>query len=241
VSGSSVARVLAGILVLVPGVAQPQTREIDPITLIVGPSFSLAAAPEFVAARDIDNDGLDDGVAASTREDFVDILLSKGDGSFRPGITYPVGRLLGDVTTLDYDGDGNLDIASLDQEGGVAIGRGLGDGRFDPPVFLEGDRFGQGIQGGDLDHRDGPDIVTGNGRSKNISVFINRGGNLGFLQPVEYGVGGDVIGDDVRGVNIALGDPAVEMCAAFDTNGDRSVTVDEIVQAVNAALSGCPA
>lgn len=195
-SPASLARILAVGLLLLPGAAQSQN--LDPITLVVGPSFHLPAGPEYAASGDIDNDGLDDGVIASTREHFVSVLLSAGDGSFRTGITFPVGARLGDVTTLDYNGDGNLDIAAIDQRGGISIASGLGDGRFNPPIFLRGDRLGQGIQAGDLDNRNGPDIVTANGRSKNLSVFINRGGNLGFFQSVEYGVGGNVIGDDVR-------------------------------------------
>jgi hypothetical protein len=189
---------LAVSLLLTAAAAPSQTREIDPITLVVGPAFSLPSGPEYVASGDIDKDGLDDAVVTSTSEDFVSILLSAGDGAFRTAITYPVARRLGDATTLDYNSDGNLDIATLYQQGGIAIGGGLGDGRFNPPIFFTGDRLGQGIQAGDLDNQNGPDIATGNGRSKNVSIFINRGGNLGFLQGVEYEVGGDIIDDDIR-------------------------------------------
>lgn len=46
--------------------------------------------------------------------------------------------------------------------------------------------------------------------------------------------------DLVTGVNLALGLSNAGMCASADLNGDQAVTVDELVQAVNAALSGCP-
>lgn len=45
----------------------------------------------------------------------------------------------------------------------------------------------------------------------------------------------------VIGVNIALGAVSVDTCAAFDTNHDRTVTVDELVAAVQNALNGCGA
>ncbi|HVM95588.1 MAG TPA: hypothetical protein VMT89_04330, partial [Candidatus Acidoferrales bacterium] len=45
----------------------------------------------------------------------------------------------------------------------------------------------------------------------------------------------------VRGVRIALGDAALDECAAMDRNGDGHVTVDELVQAVASLLDGCPA
>lgn len=41
-------------------------------------------------------------------------------------------------------------------------------------------------------------------------------------------------------VNIANGTVPVSACPAGDQNGDRAVTIDEILAAVNNALSGCP-
>jgi hypothetical protein len=44
----------------------------------------------------------------------------------------------------------------------------------------------------------------------------------------------------IRGVNIALGNTAVDDCPAMDNSGNGTVTVDELILAVNAALDGCP-
>ena len=44
----------------------------------------------------------------------------------------------------------------------------------------------------------------------------------------------------VTGINIALGNVAMDACLRFDGNADELVTVDEIVRAVNAGLGGCP-
>ena len=43
----------------------------------------------------------------------------------------------------------------------------------------------------------------------------------------------------VKGVNIALGNLALDQCPAFNCNGTGVVTVDCLVKAVNAALNGC--
>jgi hypothetical protein len=43
----------------------------------------------------------------------------------------------------------------------------------------------------------------------------------------------------VRGLNIALGDASLDVCPAMDRNHDGSVSVNELVVAVNSALSGC--
>jgi hypothetical protein len=41
------------------------------------------------------------------------------------------------------------------------------------------------------------------------------------------------------GVNIALGDAALESCPMFDCNGSRRLTIDCLVRAVDASLNGC--
>ena len=58
--------------------------------------------------------------------------------------------------------------------------------------------------------------------------------------------GGDCDGDGtvgvdelVRGVSIALGVLPLEACAAVDTNGSTSVTIDELIGALDRALRGC--
>jgi hypothetical protein len=43
----------------------------------------------------------------------------------------------------------------------------------------------------------------------------------------------------VRGVNIALRLLSIDACPPFDTSGNGSVEVSEIVAAVRAALLGC--
>jgi hypothetical protein len=41
-------------------------------------------------------------------------------------------------------------------------------------------------------------------------------------------------------VNIALGAAAIDTCAAVDADADGTVAVNELIAAVNRALSGCP-
>ena len=42
------------------------------------------------------------------------------------------------------------------------------------------------------------------------------------------------------GVNIALGNASVCACPAFDRDSDDTVSIAEIIAAVNSALTGCP-
>lgn len=52
--------------------------------------------------------------------------------------------------------------------------------------------------------------------------------------------GGSVSVDElVSGVSIVLGNAPLSSCPVFDSSGDGQVTVNELIQAVNAALVGC--
>jgi hypothetical protein len=44
----------------------------------------------------------------------------------------------------------------------------------------------------------------------------------------------------LRAVNVALGSTPLTACAAADRDGEGTVTIDELVVAVDAALEGCP-
>jgi hypothetical protein len=43
----------------------------------------------------------------------------------------------------------------------------------------------------------------------------------------------------IKGVNIALGSAMLDTCQQSDADGTRTVTINELIIAVNNALSGC--
>jgi len=53
------------------------------------------------------------------------------------------------------------------------------------------------------------------------------------------GDGSASIDELLTGVAIALGERLLNDCSSLDTNGDSVVTIDELIKAVNAALTGC--
>lgn len=170
----------------------------DPITLIVGPPQQVPGGPQYAAVGDINNDGFGDAVVSTERDDQVVALLSTGAGSFATAITFPVGKRVGDLELADFNGDGNLDIGVVDERGGVFTISGLGDGRFSGAVFYEGTRRSEALAIADVDLKNGPDIITANGRDNTISVFLNRGSNRGFERGVQYSVGGNSEPDDIE-------------------------------------------
>lgn len=88
-------------------------------------------------------------------------------------------------------------------------------------------------------------------RTSNVLASLTSAAVLLCAWPAAAGGGttcaGDCNGDGnvsvdelVIGVNIALGNAALENCPSFDSNADGSVTVDEVIAAMTHALIGCP-
>jgi hypothetical protein len=103
------------------------------------PTFARADYPQlggnFVAA-DFNGDGRQDlaGSAATA----VAVLLNNGSGSFAARAQFPVGGNMQDLAAGDFNGDGNVDLAVTinNQQIGLSLLAGNGDGTFDSPVNL---------------------------------------------------------------------------------------------------------
>ena len=63
----------------------------------------------------------------------VSIFLGNGNGTFQPQVTYSVGTLPVGIVTSDFNGDGKLDLAVLN-DGTISILLGNGDGTFQAQV-----------------------------------------------------------------------------------------------------------
>ena len=61
----------------------------------------------------------------------MSVLLSNGDGTFQPQVTYAVGDGPVSIVTGDFTGDGRTDLAVVDGNG-IDLLIGKGDGTFEP-------------------------------------------------------------------------------------------------------------
>lgn len=200
--------------------------------------------PAGLVIRDVDGDGRADVVVANQGSDSVSALLGTGDGGFDVVTEVPVGGFPEAVAVADLDGDGALDIVSADSFGteefplgSLSAVPGLGGGDFGQAVAFEVGDAPFDVLSVDLDGNGSLDVITANSGGGSITVLLNLAG--GVCVGDCNGNGSVEINELVRGVNIALGSQEIEVCPAFDNDGDERVTVNELVLAVGNSLRGC--
>jgi hypothetical protein len=140
--------------------------------------FNVAKRPDDLVAVDLNNDGRPDVVTVSQLKDRVSILINQPDGSL---ITKDNRELSNprSVTAADLDGDGNQDLilttakSGGNNERGVSVFRGNGDGTFDPREPYDLENASRAIVAQDVNNDGRPDVIVAS--NEKIAVFINNG------------------------------------------------------------------
>jgi hypothetical protein len=168
-------------------------------------TYFTGNGPRGVAVGDFDGDGILDLAVTNYQpsSSTVSILLGKGDGTFKPQVSYATGDAPGAVVVADLNEDGILDLAvanygSFTLVYSVSILLGNGDGTFQPQVTYATATIPGGVAVGDFNSDGFLDLAVANTNSNTIGIQLGNGD--GTFQPqVTYATG-------VEPVSMAAGD-----------------------------------
>ena len=206
------------------------------------PTTFLAIAGSTIA-RDFTGDGKADLVVANGSAS-VSILVSDGKGGFNSPVNFAAGSGSRGVTSSDFDGDGNTDLAVV-TDNGIGVLLGNGKGQFSSPTSFAG--FPGGLAVGDFNRDNRSDLVAVHSQSDNLSLLFGDGSGGFAFSTGGYDANSVVAGDfnsdnkldlaaaTINGVAVLLGDgtgyfgtsrffPAgrgLLSVAVGDFNGDR--------------------
>jgi len=194
--------VLSTLLCLGPmSLAQLETRS----------SSVVLYEPYVVASGDFNKDDIQDLALVCSPECGVQVLLSKGNGTFEPGVAYAAGDSpeFG-IAVADFNGDGNLDIVVSDYLADtVAVLLGNGDGTFQSAIESTAPAGGGQVAIGDFNDDKIPDLAVEVADCPGPCISILLGNGDGTFQPA---------------MNIMLSE-FIEAFALGDFNGDGNLDI----------------
>jgi hypothetical protein len=177
-------------------------------------SFSKSSYPvagEKIERADFTSDGFEDLLVYDKLR--VQILPNAGNGTFDNDRIFSIKAGLFDATLVDFNRDGNVDVAGCHQ--GVIVYQGTGQGTLTQGLTIPGNC--SWIVSGDFNGDGNPDLAIGTSTPRNqIIVYLGDG---------QGGISGQVVNDNVNftsnGVTCGVGLSAV----AADFTGEKKLDI----------------
>jgi predicted dienelactone hydrolase len=184
--------------------------------------YQSADGPTWITTGDFNGDGkLDLAVSASNggSETEVSVLLGDGHGVFQQATNYTVGLNPVGVATADFNKDGKLDLAVVNNAGSISILLGKGDGTFQTHVDYTAAAYPVGIAIADFNEDGNLDLAVANAGSNTVSFFMGKGDGT-FGSQVQSGTGAQPYGVAVGDFNQ---DGRLDLAATNSVDGTVSI------------------
>ncbi|MFL5351424.1 FG-GAP-like repeat-containing protein, partial [Archangium sp.] len=182
-----------------------------------------------VIAADVNGDGRQDVIAPLTIANTVSVHLMGGTGSTPNGTlgtatTYPAGTTPYEVVAGDFNGDGKVDLVTMNSGSIANFLAGDGLGAFAAPVsFATGGS--SGMAAGDFDQDGDLDLAFANATTSSIAL-VRGNGAASFSAPIVYPAGKNPMGLLAADVNrdgrldlITVANQASGSMRVFQNNG----------------------
>lgn len=138
--------------------------------------ITTGSGPEAAAATDFNKDGKLDLVVVNSPDNTLTYLQGNGDGTYQPGVNYPVPGFPVALACADFNGDGNMDVAVVDQRlNSISILLGNGDGTFQPHVEYSVGSSPYSVFFADFNGDGKLDLAVANRGSNNVSILLGNG------------------------------------------------------------------
>lgn len=249
------------VAVLLPAINKVATMAgIEDGTFQVPIGFDTDTNPAGLALGDFNADGTLDvavanqfgGVAATGN---LGVFLGSGGGNLNPMVLYDTGKGPSAVATSDFNGDGALDLATVNfVDNSVSLLSGIGDGTFTAAAVPS---YGTGFSPvamtvADFNNDGAPDLAVVNQVSNSASVLLNIGGtNITFTAtPSSTSFGGLVtltatVAASVRGAGTPSGtvnflDGATTLGSATLSNGGATFQISTLAVGTHTLSAGFP-
>jgi hypothetical protein len=180
-------------LVVTTAPAAPETPSVLVLLGASGASFASPVAHPLEqialsgAVTDVDSDGHLDAVAVDPFG--VSVLVGGGDGSLGAAVRQPVGTFLASVSTGDFNGDNDPDLALGQFVGQALVMLGGPGADFGPPTGLTAGSAPDFLALGDVNGDAHLDIAVSDFNASNVFVLLGAGnGTFGPATAYDTGV-----------------------------------------------------
>jgi len=165
------------------------------------------------------------------------VKVDGGSGTFAPYTFYGVSEDPKSVFAADFDGDGDLDLATANfwNSDNICILLNNGDGSFAADYFFQVGDGPISIIAADLDADGDLDLTTANAESDNVSILLNNGDGT-FASHSDYAVGSNpfsVFAADLNGdgcIDLATANQNSANVSVLLNNGDGSFATHAVFQ-----------